>query len=437
MMEIIAWIDSYAFLIVIVATIILLIAMLAEISVRRIYREMVARRFAEQELRNHTKELDKIRKELQKEKDKLDAVISSMGEGLLVCDDKHKCVLVNQMASSMLRTTPSDMIGKNIKKYVDFYSEREGSQDAYSGMLNRAIKDTDIIDVMNMDKYYCRVPEQDPFPVSMVIAPMVKSGRGIGAITLFRDSTREREVDRMKTEFVSVASHQLRTPLTGINWNLEMLMQGDLGEINTQQKESIKEAYKGSQHMVNLVNTLLNMSRIETGRLKVETKPTDLAILIKEVISECKLLTGGKQCKILFKKPGQLLKKVSVDPILLREVISNFITNAIRYSPRGKKCSIVVNLSKNKNGYLVSVKDQGIGIATEDQKNIFNKFFRTKEAIKMETEGSGLGLYMCKMVMDEAGGKVWFESKEGRGSTFYVQVPLKGMKSKKGEKTLN
>jgi len=197
--------------------------------------------------------------------------------------------------------------------------------------------------------------------------------------------------------------------------------------------------------MVKLVDDLLNVSRIETGRLKIDPQVIDLIVFIEDIIKELAPWANEFDCRIVFNKPDVKLPQLKVDKTMFRQVVHNLITNAIRYSPASSEVNVEINI-KNKE-FTVSVGDKGIGIPKESQARIFNKFFRAENARIKETEGSGLGLYISKMIMEQSGGRIWFESptmfrddkagnKEGYGTTFYVSLPLEGMKAQDGEKGL-
>ena len=239
----------------------------------------------------------------------------------------------------------------------------------------------------------------------------------------------------MKTEFVSVASHQLRTPLGAIKLFTEMLVKKGEKTFDKKQKDYLDNIYQSTQRMVKLVNDLLNVSRIETGRLKIEPESIQMEDFIQSVIDEVEPLAKESKCHITFIKPKPKLQKIGIDYTLMRQVIYNFITNSIRYSSK-KQCDIIVTLEQKGDSYITSVKDNGIGIPKKIQSRIFEKFFRADNARKVETEGSGLGMYVAKMIVEASGGKVWFESQENKGSTFHASLPSKGMKKKDGEKGL-
>lgn len=235
---------------------------------------------------------------------------------------------------------------------------------------------------------------------------------------------------------MSLASHQLRTPLTSINWYIEMLQAGDAGDLNDKQKEFISEVYKGSKRMVQLVNDLLNVSRLETGRLKIEPVPTDLIAFIQGIRKEVEPQVVDAGCHVSLEFPEKKLDGVSVDKVLLRQVIINLLINAVRYSAVGKNGRVGVSLAVGPQTYTISVKDNGIGIPKEAQTRIFGKFYRADNARTVVADGNGLGLYLAKQIMDSSGGGIGFDSDPGKGTTFYVIIPLTGMMSKQGEKGL-
>lgn len=257
-----------------------------------------------------------------------------------------------------------------------------------------------------------------------------------GGALIFHDITHIMEVDRMKTEFVSLASHQLRTPLTSINWYIEMLQAGDAGDLNDKQKEFLSEVYKGSKRMVQLVNDLLNVSRLETGRLKIEPVPTDLIAFIQGIRKEVEPQVVDAGYHVTLEFPEKKVSEVNIDKILLRQVIINLLTNAIRYSANGKNGQVHLSLAVGPQAYTITVKDNGIGIPKDAQDHIFEKFFRADNARTVVSDGNGLGLYLAKQIMDASGGTIGFTSDSGQDTTFYVTIPLTGMKSKQGEKGL-
>ncbi|NMB48658.1 cell wall metabolism sensor histidine kinase WalK [Candidatus Kuenenbacteria bacterium] len=272
--------------------------------------------------------------------------------------------------------------------------------------------------------------------VSLSVSPIKNtSGQVIGASTIALDITKEKQIDRAKTEFVSLASHQLRTPLSAINWYAEMLLAGDAGKINAEQKQYLEEIYRGNQRMVDLVNTLLNVSRLELGTFVVEPQLVLITDLAAQVIKELKPLLTQKQVKLKTHYQSDL-PKIMLDPKLTTIILQNLLSNAVKYNR--DKGSVEFDISTTKDDYLeIKVKDTGLGIPQNQKNKIFDKLFRADNVRATDTEGTGLGLYIVKSIVEDTGGKIWFASTENKGTTFYVTLPLAGMRAKKGTKKLS
>lgn len=248
-----------------------------------------------------------------------------------------------------------------------------------------------------------------------------------------RDITKEKEIDKAKSEFVSVASHQLRTPLSAISWYSEMLLAGDAGKLNKTQYSFLKEIYRGNQRMTELVTSLLNVSRLELGTFAVEPSSQSLQLLVEEAIKEMRQTIKAKKLTITTKYAK--LKDIKLDKKLMFMVLQNLLSNAVKYTPNGGK--VALEILHEPPYAVLKIVDTGMGIPEEQQSKIFGKLYRATNAIEQATEGTGLGLYIAKQIVDATGGKISFTSKLNKGTIFTVQIPLKGMKVKTGEKKLN
>jgi len=241
--------------------------------------------------------------------------------------------------------------------------------------------------------------------------------------------------------FTGNASHQLRTPLSAINWYGEMLLNGDAGKLTKTQHEYITEIFEGNQRMVELVNSLLDVSRLEVGKLASAPAPTDVAGLVSDLEKE--LAVSVKEKGLKLKNETAALPPVFADPKQLRMIVQNLLSNAVKYTPG--KGTVTVTLRKASSADLAaaqlihaarphwffSVQDTGYGIPKEQQPKIFGKLFRADNVRALDVEGTGLGLAIVKEIVEAMGGKVWFESIEGAGTTFYVVAPFPEQKQVK------
>ncbi|MFZ4631706.1 MAG: ATP-binding protein [Patescibacteria group bacterium] len=274
----------------------------------------------------------------------------------------------------------------------------------------------------------------EEYDAHISISPVVSSKNEVEFfVGIERDVTHEKNVDRTKTEFVSLASHQLRTPLSSINWYAEMLLAGDGGKLNEEQSGFVKEIYTGNQRMVELVNSLLNVSRLELGTFAVGPQPTDVIKTAQEVLSELKPGIAEKKLKLSFDY-DKTIPIISADPKLLRIVFQNLLSNSVKYTP--EKGTVKLILNQDKKNLLVTVADNGYGIPKSQHDKIFSKLFRADNVRAKDTEGTGLGLYIIKSIVDHFGGTIRFESEEDKGTTFYLSLPLTGMKKKVGNRGL-
>ena len=232
---------------------------------------------------------------------------------------------------------------------------------------------------------------------------------------LQRTNQKLKELDETKDEFISMASHQLRTPLTSVKGYTSMVLEGDAGKLNKQQKQLLDQAFVSAQRMVYLIADLLNVSRLKTGKFVIETQPTNLADIIEGEISQLKETAKAKKIKLNYAKPKHF-PALMLDETKTRQVIMNFVDNAIYYSHSGGQ--VKVELKEDKSSIYFRVIDSGIGVPKADVPKLFSKFYRASNARKARPDGTGLGLFMAKKVIDAQGGHLLFETEEGQGSTF-------------------
>lgn len=244
----------------------------------------------------------------------------------------------------------------------------------------------------------------------------------IVAFTITRSFERLAEANRMKSEFVSIVSHQLRSPLSNLRWVIELLMSGKIDSITEKQTEYFKILKENSSRMIELVQNLLIVSRIETAALPSKKIEFSFEDLIKELIKEFGIFAKASNVEIFFEFQDNL-PKIFTDSSQVKLVVENLLDNSIRYVKEKGKVSI--KLKKQNDNIYFGIEDDGVGIPEEDQKYIFHKFFRSENIMKYQTQGSGLGLYISKAIIERLGGKIGFKSQEGIGSTFWFTIPIK------------
>ena len=358
---------------------------------------------------------------LRGERDRVTTILQSIGDGVFVIDDKFNLVIVNQIAADLAGVDKEDVIGRPYKEVFCFENESDNS-----------LNETFILDTIKLKKTQSMASNTvliqkngEKIQVSDSAAPLLDNdGKVTGVVVVFRDSTKEYEVDRAKTEFVSLASHQLKTPVGAVKWDTQMLLAGDYGALNSEQKEVVSEIQDLNMRMSELVSTFLNISRIELGTFVMESVKTEYTAISDDVLNELKERIAQKNHTVT-KSYQKNMPEMMADPKLLRIIFQNLLSNAIKYTPnRGK---VGISIGVNKNNIEIAVSNNGLPIPAEEQPKIFTKLFRANDAQNMEPDGNGLGLYLLKSIVEKAGGKVWFESSKGSDTVFNVTFPLPGM----------
>jgi PAS domain S-box-containing protein len=346
----------------------------------------------------------------------VEALLNSIGDGAVMTDEFGHITRINPAGLAILGFEEKDLMGKFFPKVMVAVDEKGKPL----GIIDRPISKAFLTGRSVTEKINYLRKDGQAIPVSVTVAPMMIEDRPVGAIEVFRDISLENEIDRMKSEFISLASHQLRTPLSAIKTYSHMLIEGFMGPIEPAQKKALYTIISASNRMNELISTLLNITRIESGSIAITPKYVNINKLVEEVHKELLHTATEKSITMTFNVPKTPLQ-VRTDNLIAKEVLSNLVTNAVKYTPDNG--TIFIKVLSRKNDVCIQVADTGFGIPTYSQDQIFTKFFRAHNVVKRETSGTGLGLYLVKGLADVLGGKVWFKSKEDEGSTFYFALP--------------
>lgn len=352
-----------------------------------------------------------------KQRVEAEVLFANIGDGAIATDEFGKITRVNPSALEMLGFSEQELIGEWFPKKIVAVT----SDGVPINLIDRSITKAFLTGKPITDKMYYLRQDGQKLPVAVNVSPILAHGKPLGAIEVFRDITLEQEVDRMKSEFISLASHQLRTPLSAIKTYSHMLADGLMGELNDAQKKSLDTIISASNRMNELISTLLNITRIESGTITVTAKLIKLPLVIEELMPELQLMARHKSVDLSLHTRGNESLTIKSDPLIIKEIVTNLISNAIKYTPEGQDVKIIIKA--RRADILVEVKDEGWGIPKYSQDQVFSKFFRAENIVRRETTGTGLGLYLVKGLVDAIGGDIWFTSEEEAGTSFYFTIP--------------
>jgi len=386
-----------------------------------------ARDELEDRVKVRTADLQQTTQDLEKFK----LAVDNASDHIIISDENGVIIYINQPAAMAAGYSRQELIGKtpfswvhqmHNKYYQKIWHKIKVEKKPFVGEITR------------------RRANNEVYIAEVHIAPVVSNGKILFFVQIERDVTRAKEIDQAKSEFVSLTSHQLRTPLTTINWYAGLILGESIGKINEKQRKYLSEIKEANQRMIKLVSALLNVSRIELGTFIVEPEKIDLQKVSQSVLAEVKKSIDDKKLKIIENYKPEI-GKVNADPNLIRIVFQNLLTNAIKYTPEKGTITISVDRVKAKDsdqeGYLIKCADTGYGIPKDQQSKIFTKLFRADNVRDKSIEGTGLGLYIIKSILEHSKGKIWFESEMNKGTTFYVFLPREGMVKKAGTKKLD
>ena len=362
---------------------------------------------------------------LGKEKKQTETIVSSLPSGVIQYDSAFKIKLINPRAQSILGIDGEEIVGKKITS--DTISE-DPKYESLVKILYPALAD-DLKKIPTEEGQpkimEMKIKRPNELDIQITTIPIVdgQNNNTTGYIKIIRDESREKAISRTKSEFISIAAHQLRTPLSAIKWIFKMVLDGDAGKITKEQADFLQKGYDSNERIIQLVNDMLNVARIEDGRFGYEFASADIVKTITGVVDGYALKAEEKKIKLVFEKPKENIAALKIDSARIELVLQNLIDNALKYTPDNGR--IIVALSVIKDYVQISVKDSGVGVPEGQEDRLFSKFFRGSNVIKMQTEGTGLGLFITKNIIVRHGGKIWVETEEGKGTTFNFTIPTK------------
>ncbi|MFN2269709.1 MAG: response regulator [Anaerolineae bacterium] len=361
-------------------------------------------------------ELGQMFRQQQEQATEREAILTSIADGVVVNDVEGNIILVNPAASRILGISEKELLSQGFDDLFATFGT-QGEEEAVAAMetlLNTSVP--------GAAKSYKINLEADGRVIHALLSPVLSlRGDFMGVVTIFRDVTKEVEADRAKSEFVSTVSHELRTPMTAIKGYTDLLHAGAAGPINDEQKRFLTTIKSNTDRLTALINDLLDISRMETGRIRFEPRPLQIGEVVADVVNVLAGPAEDKHLRLNYEVAAGL-PDVMGDRDRLNQVLTNLIGNAIRYTPDGGEIDVKIYLVER--AVRIDVRDTGIGIAPEDMAHLFERFYRADHPLVQETRGTGLGLSIVKMFVEMHGGRIWVESEPDQGSTFTFILPI-------------
>jgi PAS domain S-box-containing protein len=346
-------------------------------------------------------------------------ILESIRYGVVAVDTNGRIIDANPAACRMLGREGTELSGTDAVSMLHLTGKSK-SFTAESHPLTRCLREREIFRASVASKLSLVPAKGEAISVTIMVTPLLERERLIGALVVFQDVTEERQMDSLKSEFISLASHQLRTPLSSIKWYTELLSQEPGAPLSDVQKSCVEEIGRSGTRMARLIDALLRVVQLEEGGLQAEKHRMNLTAFTHDIVRDWSKVAEESEHSLTSTLPHYPVE-ITTDPTLLSIVLQNLLSNAVKYSrPKG---TIRLAMKEDDGTITITVSDTGVGIPEVDQGHLFEKFFRARNIRHLDTDGSGLGLYITRTILDALGGKVSFESKEGKGSSFTVTLP--------------
>ncbi len=356
------------------------------------------------------------------EKIQVNSIIRSISDPVISYDTNFEIILVNRAMEELVGLSQKELVGKIITPEMVKDSRYRFLAQLVFPSLAPIVLERSSEGYPQTIKVKFTQPKEYIFEI-LTNKVIDEKGQVYGFLKIIHNLTSEEELRQTQSDFITVAAHQLKTPLAGLNWILEMLSNQEMGPLNEDQLKLIQDARGALNEALSTVEGLLEAAQVESGKLGFQFQQADLIKLIEETLIKLEPLTKQNNIKLIFYQPPAPIELI-MDPFRIKLVLEILIENAIKYNVQNGEVRIKIDFLKDQPFVSVSVEDTGIGMTEEDLKKLFQKFFRASSAMKVETSGLGLGLYLAKNIVEKHGGKIWAKSVLNRGSTFTFTLPL-------------
>lgn len=344
------------------------------------------------------------------EKNRIDSVLSSIIDGIIALDFNKNVEFINKTAENITGFSQSDLAGKPIDQFLHLYSDQE----EITPKTYCDISFNQTVTLIGKDSKRTKVNL-----TTSKIDGQVQTN--LGCLLMLHDLSKEEDLERMKLDFISMASHELKTPLTSIIGYLSVFINENKEKISNDEIDLLEKSLISSQQLLTLVQNILSVNKIERDQMAVTPQSVDYQAILKKVVEDLQNQAKQKNITLTLSLPQEVLPKVMADPIRIAEVVTNLVANSINYTNAGGKIDISTQITPVEATTIIS--DTGIGIPKEAIPHLFNKFFRVSNTTQQAAKGTGLGLYIAKSIINRLGGKIWVESEIGKGSKFYFTLP--------------
>ncbi|GAB4503924.1 MAG: hypothetical protein Fur0043_09170 [Anaerolineales bacterium] len=371
-------------------------------------------------IRDQAERLGSMLRKEQEEASRSQAILEAVADGVVVTGPENKITFLNRSAAQILGLDADKMIGQSLDAFGGIFGKA-----ASAWMKTISIWSSDPASHRDGESYAEQLELEDGRIALVHLAPVILQNDFLGTVSIFRDVTHEVEVDRLKSEFVATVSHELRTPMTSIRGYVDILLMGAAGALNENQTHFLQIVKNNTERLNILVNDLLDISRIESGRVTLSPQPVNLRDVAEDVLADALRRSQQDKKAIAFSlEAAKDVPRIYGDAERIRQVIGNLVDNAYRYTPKNGQVTVRV-YATNGNHVQVDVEDTGVGIPPEDQERIFDRFFRGEDPLVLATPGTGLGLAIVKQLIEMHNGRIWVKSEgAGKGSTFSFTLPV-------------